>query len=99
MLSHLFLFFIFLQIYDLVISYYGIAGGLTEYNPFAVFVYSHGFLMAGLYKIVGVLTVFKFCSFVQYVNKYYALYVLLLLNLAYLLICLNNTYLYLRWVL
>lgn len=94
MLPHLFLFFCFLQIYDILVTYMGLSIGLTEKNPLAVAVFSYGILAAILYKVAGVIVVFKFGQFLQAKNWYYALYFLAMLDIVYLLIMIYNTYLY-----
>lgn len=72
----------------------GLSIGLTEKNPLALIVFSHGILAAILYKVAGVIIVFKIGQFLQKLNWYYALYFLVVLDLAYIIIMIYNTYLY-----
>lgn len=92
MLPHLFLIFIFLNLLDLITTFYALRNGAIETNAIMRFMFSCGLWSATLIKVLGVSAIFILAQKISKINWRIAFYLLLFLDIIFTLIVINNIY-------
>ena len=94
MLPLLFLIFIVLNLIDWGLTSKLLSLGGIEQNPLMLMLFSFGPWAALAFKIIGIVIILKLCQWVVSKNYVAGLFTLVLIDLLYILIVLNNLYWY-----